>query len=262
MSRPSRPNLIVILIDDLRFDELGFCGHPYLRTPHIDRLGHEGVNFVNAFHTTPLCSPNRASIVTGQYASRHGVIDNVGRDALATACRNYHLRLQRLGYETAHIGKWHMGNSASASGIRPLGEFPRPRQPRRPGAVTSRLGAQAAQGLRHRPPECAGAVDYVKAGRQALCAVPRAQGSASGRAADSGRHHWHACRVPAGAAPCRSVPRRRFPAAAERDDAGAGAEIEAGLRRGLRTARQRTRARGDGLRSSPASKTRCVCARR
>ena len=112
MRRERQPNLIVILIDDLRFDEVGLCGHPYMRTPHIDRIGLEGVNFVNAFHTTPLCSPNRASILTGQYAGRHGVIDNVARDALSHRLPNYHLILQRLGYETAHVGKWHMGNAA------------------------------------------------------------------------------------------------------------------------------------------------------
>src|SRR5574341_2537656 len=78
----ARPNLIVILVDDLRFDETSASGHPYLKTPHIDRLAHEGAQFVNAFHTTPLCSPNRASILTGQYASRHGIIDNVGRDGV------------------------------------------------------------------------------------------------------------------------------------------------------------------------------------
>jgi len=112
MARLRRPNLIVILIDDLRFDEAGICGHPYMKTPHIDRIGREGVRFVNAFHTTPLCSPNRASIVTGQYASRHGVLDNVARDALSHRLPNYHLILRKLGYDTAHVGKWHMGNSA------------------------------------------------------------------------------------------------------------------------------------------------------
>jgi N-acetylglucosamine-6-sulfatase len=112
LPRNQRPNLIVILIDDLRFDEVGLCGHPYMKTPHIDRIGQEGVQFVNAFHTTPLCSPNRASILTGQYASRHGVIDNVARDALSHRLQNYHVVLQRLGYQTAHVGKWHMGNSA------------------------------------------------------------------------------------------------------------------------------------------------------
>jgi len=108
-----KPNLIVILVDDLRFDETGASGHPYMKTPHIDRLAAEGASFANAFHTTPLCSPNRASILTGQYASRHGIIDNVGRDAMSHRLPNYHLALKSLGYETAHIGKWHMGNDAS-----------------------------------------------------------------------------------------------------------------------------------------------------
>ena len=110
MTKRRRPNFIVVLIDDLRYDEFGAGGHPYMRTPNIDRLAHEGASFERAFHTTPICSPNRASIVTGQYASRHGIIDNVARDAMSHRLPNYHLDLQRLGYETAHIGKWHMGN--------------------------------------------------------------------------------------------------------------------------------------------------------
>jgi N-acetylglucosamine-6-sulfatase len=105
-----KPNFLVILIDDLRFDEFGAGGHPYMKTPHIDRIAHEGATFERAFHTTPICSPNRASILTGQYASRHGIIDNVARDAASHRLANYHLDLQRLGYRTAHIGKWHMGN--------------------------------------------------------------------------------------------------------------------------------------------------------
>jgi N-acetylglucosamine-6-sulfatase len=105
-----KPNLLMLVIDDLRFDEFGAGGHPYMKTPHIDRLAAEGALFERAFHTTPICSPNRASILTGQYASRHGIIDNVARDAMSHRLPNYHLELQRLGYETAHIGKWHMGN--------------------------------------------------------------------------------------------------------------------------------------------------------
>jgi N-acetylglucosamine-6-sulfatase len=105
-----RPNFLIILIDDLRFDEFGAGGHPYMKTPNVDRIAREGVIFERAFHTTPICSPNRASTLTGQYASRHGIIDNVARDAASHRLPNYHLELQRLGYETAHIGKWHMGN--------------------------------------------------------------------------------------------------------------------------------------------------------
>jgi len=108
-----KPNLIVILVDDLRFDETSASGHPYMKTPNIDRIAREGAMFENAFHTTPLCSPNRASILTGQYASRHGIIDNVGRDIASHRLDNYHVALKALGYETAHIGKWHMGNDAS-----------------------------------------------------------------------------------------------------------------------------------------------------
>lgn len=111
MAAKRKPNILIVLIDDLRFDELGICGHPYMKTPNIDRIGHEGMMFTSAFHTTPLCSPNRASILTGQYASRHGVIDNVARDAHSHRLPNYHVVLQKLGYETAHVGKWHMGNS-------------------------------------------------------------------------------------------------------------------------------------------------------
>jgi arylsulfatase A-like enzyme len=110
MARTRPPNILLILVDDLRFDEFGAGGHPYMKTPHIDRIAREGALFERAFHTTPICSPNRASILTGQYASRHGIIDNVARDAASYRLPNYHLELQRLGYETAHLGKWHMGN--------------------------------------------------------------------------------------------------------------------------------------------------------
>ncbi len=110
MKTKHRPNFLVILIDDLRYDEFGAGGHPYMQTPHIDRLAHEGALFERAFHTTSICSPNRASIMTGQYASRHGIIDNVARGAMSHRLPNYHLELQKLGYQTAHIGKWHMGN--------------------------------------------------------------------------------------------------------------------------------------------------------
>ena len=105
-----RANFIVILIDDLRYDEFGAGGHPYMKTPNIDRLAHEGAIFERAFHTTPICSPNRASIMTGQYASRHGIIDNVARDAMSHRLPNFNLDLQKLGYHPAHSGKWHMGN--------------------------------------------------------------------------------------------------------------------------------------------------------
>ncbi|UCC82833.1 MAG: sulfatase [Gemmatimonadota bacterium] len=110
VSPGQRPNIIVIVVDDLRWDELGVAGHPYLETPHIDRLAQEGARFSNAFHAVPLCSPNRASILTGQYPSRHGIIDNVARNRASHRLQTFPRTLQDDGYETAFFGKWHMGN--------------------------------------------------------------------------------------------------------------------------------------------------------
>ncbi len=105
-----RPNIVFILIDDLRWDELGIAGHPFIKTPNIDRIGKEGARFTNAFMTTPLCSPSRASFLTGQYAHTHGVTDNIDRSPASHKLITFPLLLQQSGYETAFIGKWHMGN--------------------------------------------------------------------------------------------------------------------------------------------------------
>jgi N-acetylglucosamine-6-sulfatase len=107
---PQRPNVVMIVVDDLRFDEIGVGGHPYLETPRIDRLAAEGALFTQAYHATPLCSPNRASILTGQYASRHGIFDNTSRSHASHRLDLFPIELQRDGYATAHVGKWHMGN--------------------------------------------------------------------------------------------------------------------------------------------------------
>jgi arylsulfatase A-like enzyme len=109
----ARPNIVVIVVDDMRFDEYAAAGHPYLQTPHIDALADSGARFSNAYHTTPLCSPNRACILTGQYASRHGIIDNTSRSHASHRLHTFARELQRAGYDTAHVGKWHMGNDPS-----------------------------------------------------------------------------------------------------------------------------------------------------
>ena len=71
-----RPNILFMLTDDQRWDALGIAGNPHLKTPHMDRLGKEGVYFKNTFCTTSLCSPSRASILSGVYAHTHGVQNN------------------------------------------------------------------------------------------------------------------------------------------------------------------------------------------
>jgi N-acetylglucosamine-6-sulfatase len=109
-TNPSRPNIVFILVDDLRWDELGCTGHPFVKTPNIDRIAREGAMFRNAFVTTPLCSPSRASFLTGQYAHTHGIIDNVDRSAASRQLVTFPSLLNQSGYATAFIGKWHMGN--------------------------------------------------------------------------------------------------------------------------------------------------------
>jgi N-acetylglucosamine-6-sulfatase len=107
---PENPNIVVVVVDDMRWDEFGAAGHPYLETPNIDRLATEGAMFMNSFHAVPLCSPNRASLLTGQYPSQHGIVDNVARVRTSFALNTFPQALQTVGYETAFLGKWHMGN--------------------------------------------------------------------------------------------------------------------------------------------------------
>jgi N-acetylglucosamine-6-sulfatase len=108
-----KPNFVVVVVDDLRWDDLGFAGHPFVETPVIDRMAREGARFLNAFATTPLCSPSRASLLTGQYAHTHGIIDNTARDAASHALPTFAIPLQHAGYRTGFFGKWHMGNDDS-----------------------------------------------------------------------------------------------------------------------------------------------------
>lgn len=105
-------NIVLILTDDHRHDAMGFAGHPFLKTPRLDSLARGGVHLKNAFVTTSLCSPSRASILTGLYTHRHRVVNN--NNPVPTDLTFFPQYLQQAGYETAFVGKWHMGSDNDA----------------------------------------------------------------------------------------------------------------------------------------------------
>ena len=104
-------NVVLIVSDDHRYDFMGF--HPdapdFLQTPNLDRMAAEGAHVANAFVTTSLCSPSRASILTGRYAHNHGIVDNTS--PIPPGTRFFPQDLQAAGVATAFIGKWHMGEA-------------------------------------------------------------------------------------------------------------------------------------------------------
>jgi len=107
----SKPrNIVFILTDDHRYDAMGFLkGQSFLETPVLDSMARDGAHIKNAFVTTALCSPSRASILTGLYAHKHRVVDN--NTAVPAGTQYFPQHLQKAGYATGFFGKWHMGNS-------------------------------------------------------------------------------------------------------------------------------------------------------
>lgn len=102
-----QPNIVVMMTDDQRFDFLSCAGHPFLKTPHMDRIARDGVMFKNAFVTNALCAPSRASLMTGQYSHANGVRDNMGT-RLNAAAPWMPDELRKAGYEVAFVGKSHI----------------------------------------------------------------------------------------------------------------------------------------------------------
>ena len=102
------PNVLFLLTDDQSYASLSSTGNPFMKTPHIDRIGREGVHFTNHFVVRSVCSPSRASFLTGLYPHTHGVDTNGMR--LNQSIPTFPRTLHDAGYRTAHIGKWQMGD--------------------------------------------------------------------------------------------------------------------------------------------------------
>jgi N-acetylglucosamine-6-sulfatase len=113
-STAGRPNVVILLADDLRWDMAGCTGNPYARTPHVDRLAAEGCLFENAFATTGVCAPSRAGFLTGKHGHQCGVPQIIPRNNTFLLNETpFPALLHEAGYYSAHIGKWHLGDGKS-----------------------------------------------------------------------------------------------------------------------------------------------------
>lgn len=107
----ARPNVVVVLVDDAGLGDLGCQGHPFLKTPNIDRLHHESLRLTD-FHVAPMCSPTRGQLLTGCHGLRTGVTSvTAGRTFLRPEFPTAAEMFAKAGYRTGIFGKWHLGDS-------------------------------------------------------------------------------------------------------------------------------------------------------
>ena len=105
----TKPNIILLLTDDQRWDTLGCAGNSIIKTPNMDDMAQKGVRFANAFVTTSMDAPSRASIFTGQWEQRHGIIDNETNLSQDIFEQTYPMLLRRAGYKIAFVGRYGIG---------------------------------------------------------------------------------------------------------------------------------------------------------
>ena len=108
-----KPNIVFVFADQWRVQSMGYAGNPDVKTPNLDKLASEGVNFMNAISTNPVCTPYRAILLTGQYPLKTGMFMN--DVSLYPESKSFAKLFKQEGYNTAYIGKWHLdGNGRSA----------------------------------------------------------------------------------------------------------------------------------------------------
>lgn len=108
-----KPNILIIMADDLGFADLGYQGSKDVKSPHIDKLANNAIRFTNGYVSASVCSPSRAGMMTGRYQQRFGHEANIPPKKLGMALNEKTIadRLKACGYRTGIIGKWHLGNS-------------------------------------------------------------------------------------------------------------------------------------------------------
>lgn len=115
----TKPNIVVVYCDDLGYGDLGCYGSDAIRTPHLDALAEDGVRFTEWYSNSPVCSPSRASLLTGLYPAKAGVSHILGgkrgTGGLKREAKTLAERLKESGYSTALYGKWHLGSSEDAT---------------------------------------------------------------------------------------------------------------------------------------------------
>ena len=107
-SNSTRPNVILIMADDLGYGDVGFNGNTKIITPHLDNMSKEGVTLTNFYAAAPLCSPTRASVLTGRSPFRQGIFA-AHTAGMRPAEKTIPELLKKEGYKTGFFGKWHLG---------------------------------------------------------------------------------------------------------------------------------------------------------
>ncbi len=125
-----RPNIVLLLADDLGYGDLSCFGSPAVKTPHLDKLAGEGMRFSRFYSASAVCSPTRASVLTGRYPLRLGITKHFGdvKESLPESATTVAELLKGAGYNTAHVGKWHLGGLHVDEQGKRLDDQPGPRQ--------------------------------------------------------------------------------------------------------------------------------------